>query len=258
MFDKMSDQQKTLVKGGIIAGILILVALLVYAYFKNKKSASTSGAPPVEYIPTTQIYSYSTTSDGGSGTPPGGPLPTAGGITIPAGTAMQVPAGNNPINPPSFGGTPPGAANAPTAGQGYRGIPASPAPLAPGTVDATRGPGTTPAPFPPTPGSPIRTRQQPPWQPGPAAPGPTPPGPPQPYTVRSGDSLWKIGQSAGVGPEVLGNLNNQTLRTWAFLRGGILPTDRSQYGAYPAAWDYLYVGEPLMVPGGTPAGGPLS
>ena len=118
----------------------------------------------------------------------------------------------------------------------------------PGVDQGTQNPAQAPSPTPtPTP-SPSPT-------PSPA-PAPTPAPTPPPashsyYTVAPGDTLSKIAPRVGVSTTALGQANNALLTSTA-AQHGIGGTSR--YGNYPRAWDYLYPGQKLVIPGPSGSG----
>jgi hypothetical protein len=70
--------------------------------------------------------------------------------------------------------------------------------------------------------------------------------------VVRGDTLSRIAARFGVGTTALGHANESILSATA-AQHGISGTSR--YGNYPRAWDYLYPGENLVIPGGGPGNG---
>lgn len=110
--------------------------------------------------------------------------------------------------------------------------------------------------LPTAPAAPPQTPTSTPTTPPPSSGGPGPQPPTQvsvklgSYVVKSGDSLAKIAAMYHVsgGAASLGNTNNTSLIAEA-QKHGIAPTARSRYGSYPAAWDYIYPGQTIQVPG---------
>lgn len=181
------------------------------------------------------------------GGPPVGVGTSPGGLPAPGPSPVPQPIPGNPVPPPAAPLPPPGGGGGPSP------IPSpipSPQPPTP-QVGGVTPPGPSPVP-----------------RPIPVSPAP---GSPRVYTVQAGDTLASIASRfrIGGGAAALGNANDTTLKQVA-VGHGISPAARSRYGAYPAAWDYVYPGEVIHLPGspspvrpsagtgGVPAGGPLS
>jgi LysM repeat protein len=97
---------------------------------------------------------------------------------------------------------------------------------------------TTPTPTVPTPPPASPTA------PTPVVSAPSLPG--QSYVVMAGDTLNAIARKFGIGTLTLGDYNKATLDSTA-AQHGIGGT--SGYGSYDKAYDYIYAGEVLRIPG---------
>ncbi len=111
--------------------------------------------------------------------------------------------------------------------------------------------GATPTPvvLPPASTVPDPNTPAPPTPASPATPTPvtsTPSTPGQTYVVKAGDTLNAIARRFGIGTLTLGNYNKGVLDSTA-AQHGISGT--SKYGSYDKAYDYIYAGETLRIPG---------